>query len=282
MQPRLETIHRTAPQYFPLACVGPAVEPPKVWDLLYTRTYTFHSSMGCIQQEWRSGLAGHHQRATGSQIAPPRGEPRPQVDQFAGVRVRLSIDAAPPCDAEHAFLDASIAQRASELPIFKKRLEVEERINKAPKRKRSVGTTSTADASVSKSDELLDCVVCDDDKRDPQTSTSGSTLTDTDRMPARKRHVCAQSGCSTFARRQSAGSTCYAHGSGGKRCKVPDCGKCAQSGTDACVAHGGGKHCEEPDCLKSAVGGTGACVAHGLFLVVTPPGESLSRRESFR
>ena len=166
-------------------------------------------------------------------------------------------------DPEHAFLDASIAQVKSELPIFKKRLEEEERINKAPKRKRSVGTTSTADASVSKSDELLDCVVCDDDKRDPQTSTSGSTLTDTDRMPARKRNVCAQSGCSTFARRQSAGSTCYAHGSGGKRCKVPDCGKCAQSGTDACVAHGGGKHCEEPDCLKSAVGGTGACVAHG-------------------
>ena len=75
-------------------------------------------------------------------------------------------------DPEHAFLDASIAQVKSELPIFKKRLEEEERINKAPKRKRSVGTTSTADASVSKSDELLDCVVCDDDKRDPQTSTS--------------------------------------------------------------------------------------------------------------
>ena len=133
----------------------------------------------------------------------------------------------------------------------------EELTTKAPKRKRSVGTTSTADASVSKSDEHPACVVCAEDEPDSQTSTPGSTLTDTDRMPARKRNVCAQSGCSTFARCQSAGSTCYAHGSGGKRCKVPDC-------------------------LKSAVGGTGACVAHGLFLVVTPPGESLSRRESFR
>ena len=37
-------------------------------------------------------------------------------------------------DPAHAFLDASIAQRASEHPIFKKRLEVEERINKASKR----------------------------------------------------------------------------------------------------------------------------------------------------
>jgi hypothetical protein len=37
-------------------------------------------------------------------------------------------------------------------------------------------------------------------------------------------------GCAKFARRQSVGSTCIAHG-GGPRCDVPDCGKSAQGAT---------------------------------------------------
>ena len=84
----------------------------------------------------------------------------------------------------------------------------------------------------------------------------------TDRRPTRQRNLCARDGCETFARRQSAGSTCIAHG-GGPRCEEPDCDKSAQGGTRACIAHGGGPRCEEPDCDKSAFGGTRACKKHG-------------------
>ena len=66
---------------------------------------------------------------------------------------------------------------------------------------------------------------------------SSSTLTETDRRPTRQRNVCAQDGCATFARRQSADSTCAKHG-GGPRCEEPGCGKSARGDTGACVAHG--------------------------------------------
>jgi hypothetical protein len=74
-------------------------------------------------------------------------------------------------------------------------------------------------------------------------------------------------GCAKFARRQSVGSTCIAHG-GGPRCDVPDCGKSAQgatgaSGSQRCIAHGGGPRCDVPDCSKSAATCLAAARARG-------------------
>jgi hypothetical protein len=83
----------------------------------------------------------------------------------------------------------------------------------------------------------------------------------------RKKNVCAEPGCATFAQRQSVGSKCFKHGFG-IRCDVPGCAKLARRGAGStCVMHGGGLRCDFPDCGNSAVGGTGAdgswCVAHG-------------------
>ena len=99
-------------------------------------------------------------------------------------------------------------------------------------------------------------------REDLLTLGGASSSTLTDRRLTRQRNVCATDGCATFARRQSAGSTCAKHG-GGKRCEEPDCNKSARGDTGACIAHGGGKRCEEPDCNKSALGDTGACAKHG-------------------
>jgi hypothetical protein len=90
----------------------------------------------------------------------------------------------------------------------------------------------------------------------------------------RKRNVCAEPGCATFAQRQSVGSKCTKHGFK-SRCDVPGCAKHAHRGS-RCVAHGGGLRCDVPDCGNSAAGGTLAdgshrCKAHSV--------EAVARRE---